>query len=402
MAILRSFTRRASKDDRNWSEMRRLGLVILVLGLWFSTQTAQAEWTTAKRITWTSGYSLAPAIAIDPGHTLHVVWYDNTPGNYEIYYKKSTNGGSTWSAAQRLISNSGESSSPAIAIGMDNSINVVWEDSTPGNYEVYYRRSADGGSTWNTAQRLTWNSSQSRDPAISNDADNGIHVVWYRYTLGNVEIHYRKSADGGSTWNTAQRLTWTSGNSYDPAISADSAQNVRIVWYDSTAGDYEIYYKCSLDGGTTWSPAKRLTWNSGSSCYPAIDTALDGTIHVVFWDATPGNNQIHHMRSSDEGSTWSMPKRLTWTLGAAYDPAIAIDSNKYVHVVWYDATAGNYAIYYKRSADGGLTWGSSQKLASNLSTSLNPAIAVDSVDTLHIVWRDAAPGNYEIYYKNGK
>ena len=108
------------------------------------------------------------------------------------------------------------------------------------------------------------------------------------------------------------------------------------------------------------------------------------------------------MRSSDEGSTWSTPKRLTWTLGAAYDPAIAIDSNKYVHVVWYDATAGNYAIYYKRSADGGLTWGSSQKLASNLSTSLNPAIAVDSVDTLHIVWRDAAPGNYEIYYKNGK
>lgn len=378
--------------NRKWAALGILGVLL----------SAQAQWTTAKRITWTSGYSLPPAIAIDPSNTLHVVWYDNTPGNSEIYYKKSTDTGLTWSAAQRLTWTSGESSSPAIAIGMDNSINVVWEDITPGNYEVYYRRSADGGSTWSPAQRLTWNSSHSRVPAIAIDADNGIHVVWYRYTLGNVEIHYRKSADGGSTWTPAQRLTWTSGNSYDPAITADSYQDIRVVWYDSTAGNYEIYYKCSTDRGSTWSSAQRLTWNSGSSCYPAIATALDGTIHVVWMDSTPGNNQIHHIRSSDGGSTWSTPKRLTWTSGEAYDPAIAIDSNKYVHVVWYDATAGNYAIYYKRSVDGGLTWGSSQKLASNLSTSLNPAIAVDSVDTLHIVWRDAAPGNYEIYYKNGK
>jgi hypothetical protein len=383
--------------------MKRISPAIWVWGLIFSAQTAQADWTAAKRITWTSGVSIHPAIAIDPGKTLHVVWYDDTPGNPEIYYKKSTDGGASWSAAQRLSWNSGASSDPAIAIGMDNSINVVWEDSTLGHYELYYRRSADGGSTWSSAQRLTWTSSACRAPAMAIDGDNRIHVAWYEYTQGNIEIHYRRSPDGGSTWDTAQRLTWNLGNSYNPAMASDSNQNVRVVWYDDwSATDYEIYYKHSTDGGSAWSLAKRLTRNSGSSCYPAIALDSDGVIHVVWMDSTPGTNQIYHARSLDGGTTWSAAKRLTWTTSECYSPAIASDSSKYVHVVWYNETAGNYQIYYKKSTDKGLTWTSAQKLSGGSGYSLDPVIAVDSVGTIHVVWRDAAPGNYEIYYRNGK
>jgi hypothetical protein len=28
------------------------------------------------------------AIAVDPSGNIHVVWYDDTPGDFEIYYKK--------------------------------------------------------------------------------------------------------------------------------------------------------------------------------------------------------------------------------------------------------------------------------------------------------------------------
>jgi len=47
-----------------------------------------ADWSAAKRLTWTSGDSCIPAMVIDPGDNIHVAWQDDTPGNFEIYYRK--------------------------------------------------------------------------------------------------------------------------------------------------------------------------------------------------------------------------------------------------------------------------------------------------------------------------
>ena len=68
--------------------MKRPAIFFLVLGLFSSAQLAQADWNPTKRLTWTSGASMNPAMAIDSSDTSHIVWDDNTPGNNEIYYKK--------------------------------------------------------------------------------------------------------------------------------------------------------------------------------------------------------------------------------------------------------------------------------------------------------------------------
>ncbi len=67
--------------------MKGIRPVIAIFGVFFFAQAAQADWTAAKRLTWTSGWSHAPAMALDSGNAIHVVWPDDTPGNYEIYYK---------------------------------------------------------------------------------------------------------------------------------------------------------------------------------------------------------------------------------------------------------------------------------------------------------------------------
>jgi hypothetical protein len=90
--------------------MKRLAIAALLLGLTFSAQAAQAAWTASQRLTWTTGESYWPSLAVDPSGHLHVVWYDLTPGNMEIYYKKSTDGGGNWTASQRLTWMTGDSS----------------------------------------------------------------------------------------------------------------------------------------------------------------------------------------------------------------------------------------------------------------------------------------------------
>jgi phage terminase large subunit-like protein len=233
-------------------------------------------------------------LAIDANDTVHVVWQDATPGNAEIYYRRSMDGGSTWSAVKRLTWTSGESYEPAIAIDSNGHIHIIWYDSTPDHFEIYSKKSSDGGSTWSAAKRITWTSGGAMEAVIALDLSNALHVLWYGYPSGNAEISYKKSVDGGAYWSAARRLTWTSGGSFRPAIAIDPSNVIHVIWYDDTPGNTEIYYKRSTDGGTAWSAVKRLTWTSGDSACPAIDA--NDTIHIVWYDDTPGNTEIYYKK----------------------------------------------------------------------------------------------------------
>ncbi len=382
--------------------MKRIRMQILVIGVAIFAQVAQAQWTPAKRLTWTSGDSYKPGIAVDSKDTLHVVWHDYTPGPPEIYYKRSTDGGTTWSAVKRLTWTPDGSYEPAIAIDSSNNLHVVWHDYTSGPPEIYYKRSTDGGATWSSAQRLTWTSASSYNPVIAIDSGGTLHVVWSEDTPGLPEIYYKKSTDGGATWSAIKRLSWTSGDSYFPALAIDSSDAIHVVWEDFTPGYAELYHKRSTDKGTTWSADKRLTSTSGNSLAPAMATASVNTLHVVWYDSTPGNDDLYYKRSTDGGLTWSADKRLTWTSGDSYFPGTAVNSGTTIHVVWHDSTPGSAELYYKRSMDGGLTWGAAQRLTWTSGNSRFPAMAVDSGNTIHVVWDEETPGNTEIYYKNGK
>jgi hypothetical protein len=69
-----------------------------------------------------------------------------------------------------------------------------------------------------------------------------------------------------------------------------------------------------------------------------------------------------------------------------------------VHVVWSDARDADYEIYYKRSTDGGISWGGDTRLTNAPSTSEIPSITV-SGSVVHVVWFDLRDLNYEIYSK---
>jgi BNR repeat-like domain len=382
--------------------MKRTGLMIAALGLFLFAQAAQAQWTAAKRLTWTAGGSNEPVIDISSNGHIHIVWSDDTPGNAEIHYKRSTDGGTTWSAARRLTWTSGQSYGPATAIDSGNAIHVVWRDDTPGNAEIYYKRSTDEGITWSADQRLTLTSGLSSAPTIAIDTSSTIHVVWEDSTLGQAEIYYRRSADGGKTWSALKRLTWTSGSSEYPAIATESDNHIHVVWYDYTPGAPEIYYKRSTDGGRIWGVAQRLTWNSLFSSGPAIAIDSSKTVHVVWHDYRVGAPEIYYKRSTDGGTTWSADHRLTWLSGDSYESGIAIDLSSTIHVVWQDNMPGNFEIYYKRSTDGGTSWSSAQRLTWNAGQSQVPAVAIGPGNTIHVVWSDTTPGYSEIYYRSGK
>ena len=105
------------------------------------------QWESDSRLTNDPGSSYtsrnnARCIVVN-GNVVHTVWYDNRNGNYEIYYKRSTNSGFTWGTDKRLTNAINSSLSPFISI-FGSLVNIVWSDIRFGNYEILYKRNPFG------------------------------------------------------------------------------------------------------------------------------------------------------------------------------------------------------------------------------------------------------------------
>ena len=158
--------------------MKKTKLILPALGLFLFARAALAQWEPAVRLSLNPGESNSPQLAVDSSGGVHLVWYDDTPGNNEIFYKMSTDGGGVWGANKRLTYNSGTSSSPDIAADSTGRLHLVWTDNTYGGFDIYYKRSTDGGASWSAKKRLSFDSSPSWTPAVAAGPSNLIHVVW--------------------------------------------------------------------------------------------------------------------------------------------------------------------------------------------------------------------------------
>ena len=243
----------------------------------------------------TFGVSFAPKIAVF-NNIVHVVWQDTDPGNQntppDIFYKRSTDGGATFpNVIKNLSSNAGDSISPAIAVSGDNGNNVyvVWNDNTAGNQDILYRRSTNAGSTFpNVIKNLSSNAGDSTFPAIA-VSGSVVHVVWTDNTFGIPDILHRRSLDGGNTFpNIIKNISGSGGGAASGAAIAVLGDNVHIVWQETQ----DILYRRSLNGGVTFpNVIKNLSSNAGISNLSAIAT-LGNIVHVVWTDMTTGNFEI--------------------------------------------------------------------------------------------------------------
>jgi hypothetical protein len=108
----------------------------------------------------------AMTMTSDASGNLYTLWNaGSTAGGPErIFFSKSTDGGNTWSAKQDMSLAPGgvEHAFPAIAATGNGDVRIAWMDarnaSTPGGidrWNVYYRRSTNAGATWSAESVLS-------------------------------------------------------------------------------------------------------------------------------------------------------------------------------------------------------------------------------------------------------
>jgi len=330
------------------------------------------------------------------GPAVHVVWFDNRDGNQEIYYKSSADTGLTWSADARLTNNASNSQTPRIVVSGTN-LHCVWQDNRDGNYEVYYKRSTDSGMTWGSDTRLTSNSNWSLFPTLA-VSGSGVRLLWMDDRDGNRETYFKSSTDNGNTWSSDARLSIDADWTWSPAIAA-AGDTVHAVWYESDAGGNlgkDIWYARSTNSGATWNSAVNLTNDPGVSMGPCVG-ASGPAVHVTWEDNRDGNYEVYYKRSTDSGVTWGSDTRLTSNSAASTGSSIDVSGSN-AHLVWADERDGNSEIYYKSSVNNGISWSPDTRLTNDGATSFYNSISV-SGPAVHVTWYDNRDGNWEVYYK---
>ncbi len=156
-----------------------------------------------------------------------------------VYYKRSVDQGIVWESNVYLTTGI----SPTISAA-DPYVHVVYVKDD----EIYYRRSINNGISWEPEIQLTTEAVSPAEPSI--DASGAyIHIVWADNRDSNYEIYYLRSTDAGSTWDADTGLTCDAAYSYYPFVAA-SGTCVHVVWQDQRDGNREIYYKRNPMGNT--------------------------------------------------------------------------------------------------------------------------------------------------------
>jgi len=95
-----------------------------------------------------------------------------------------------------LSRNTSNSGVPVLAVDKRDNLYLAWNDDSPGNFDIFYK-SKPKDSDWSQSVNISKTRDKSGDPSIAVDNLYRVHIVWSEYITdkNNWDIVY-KSREG--------------------------------------------------------------------------------------------------------------------------------------------------------------------------------------------------------------
>src|SRR5262245_28152057 len=214
--------------------------------------------------------------------------------------------------------------------------------------------------------------------------------------------------------STASQLATGNGRSYLPTLHAGPKGTFFLAWTDGRREKFDLYLSRSRDGGRTWSQelridgAKPLAEESAGAVFAQ---GKRGSLHAV-WFSTRNEQDVGvmHAASRDQGTTWSPPRQLSRSPGAAFEPQIAGDGAGRLYVTWYERRdmslpkevvagfkvpgAQTYDVYFTSSDDEGGSWQTPIRInpRDDSPMAITPQIAYGGQGHVYVLWQEREAG----------
>jgi len=362
---------------------------VMVFGSFVQPALAQLTFGAPLDLSNNLGDSRQPEIAA-VGTNAYAVWFDNSPGNFDILFARSTDSGSNFGSPVNLSNNPGTSVFPKIAADGSN-VYVVWSDNSPGTFDILFARSTDGGATFGSPVNLSGGVGFSFQPKIITSGSN-IFVIWGT----GCSVLFVRSADNGASFSSPINLSNGVGCGTSPADIAASNGNLDVVFRSGPASD--IFLVRSTDNGASFNSPVNVSNDADEEDFPQV-AASGNNVFVVWRNIPHGNTDIFFTRSTDGGATFGIPVNLSNDAGLSELAQIAASGNN-VFVTWRDGTTptGYSEIFFARSTDDGSSF-STANISNTSGDSIFPDLALSGNDVF-VAWEDTTgltAGNADAY-----
>lgn len=277
-------------------------------GLFYSNYSAITQsWSTYQQINDTIYTSLKfGQITHDRKGRLHVMWQDGdhnaTSDTARVFYVRSTDGGTTWSAQTMLSDANGlDDAFPVADFGGTSSDTLVipWRQNTGGGlgWEVKGVISYNGGSTWSAPATLAGGGGDQWDPNLVIDRNGITHLFYHLYPNPNPNymayIQYRYSANGGTTWSPVDTISDTLYRSHLIKTAYDHTNNIAwCFWKDERDFDFgtgnpeaDIIGSYIVNNGSSYTVSPTEFISDGDSTeygYHNFKVGADGIVRAHF------------------------------------------------------------------------------------------------------------------------
>lgn len=248
-------------------------------------------------------------LAIDSNNTLHVVWTEQSkpdpsdptvkktcPLCSELYYRRSTDGGLSWSTPRNVSEMPDGSDKPHIQVDSANRVHVAWDEGKDRFSESdpkfgAYRRSDDGGVTWNATFLFSLTNDAVQQTTLGLTGD-GTPLVVYRSTRTDLMYYQVEQADR-VTWSAPAPLPGVRARSINDAtfdhytMVTDGGGDVHLFFVGFFAGDSGFQGRPRLMhliwNGRAWSGAETVVSNELYPEWPSATIENGNTIHLVWF-----------------------------------------------------------------------------------------------------------------------
>jgi hypothetical protein len=235
---------------------------------------------------------IQPDVVVDSAGVLHLVYLAGAPDGADVFYTHSRDGGRTFATRVRVNSQPGSAIAMGtirgaqLALGRDGRVHVVWNGSSAAEPK----------------------------PPVQQGQKPGMPLL------------YARSARDGAAFEP-QRNLMTSTRHLDggSSVAADEVGNVFVAWHgnalDGPEGEQarRVWLARSIDDGGTFAPEVPISPAETGTCgCCGLRIAASGSnVHVLYRAATQMvHRDIHALRSSDRGRTFTAHKVDEWEIGA--------------------------------------------------------------------------------------
>jgi hypothetical protein len=347
--------------------MRFLGVLLAAVVVLLSSQASSVTTTDRDAVVLlrVPDRGIQPQVVLESG-VLHLLYFAGEARAGDLFYARSSDYGSTFSAPVRVNSQQGSAIATGtirggqLAIGADGRAHVVWNGSdaaTPRGIvnpasgqpsaPFLYARSNAGGTDFETQRDLTRRSyGIDGGGSIATDAAGHVYAAWQALPVGgaNGEDHrlvwVARSQDNGSTF-AEERPAWREPTGACGCcglrLFAGPANNLFLLYRSATELTHrDIYLLESTDHGESFRGSEVQSWDIGACPMTSMSITTSGSRVFGAWETA---GQVYFGEVDIKAARVPTPIAAPATGANRKHPRLAANSRGDMLFVWTEGTA---------------------------------------------------------------